>query len=98
MYIVVIRYGFSEDRSQIDVERLSFTLRAICLAVYRSFTFEDKRVDEALRMFLETFRLPGEAPVISYILEGFAEHWQVRAATCCFNQSIIITMVYVKRR
>ena len=43
----------------------------------RSFQFEDRRVDESLRMFLETFRLPGEAPVISYILEGFAEHWQV---------------------
>ena len=34
MHIVVIRYGFSEDRSKIDVQQLSFTLRAICFAVH----------------------------------------------------------------
>ncbi len=28
-------------------------------------------------MYLETFRLPGEAPVISYLLEHFADHWHV---------------------
>ena len=31
-------------------------------------------------MYLESFRLPGEAPVISYILEHFAEHWHVSTA------------------
>lgn len=30
-------------------------------------------------MFLETFRLPGEAPVIQHVLEHFAESWHVRA-------------------
>ena len=44
---------------------------------FRSFYFEDVRIDEALRTYLETFRLPGEAPVISYLLECFAEHWHV---------------------
>ena len=44
---------------------------------YRSFNFEDVRIDEALRSFLEAFRLPGEAPVISYLMEHFAEHWHV---------------------
>ena len=38
---------------------------------------QEKRIDEALRMFLETFRLSGEAAVISYVLEGFAESYQV---------------------
>ncbi|KAJ8926524.1 hypothetical protein NQ314_021126 [Rhamnusium bicolor] len=33
------------------------------------------RIDDALRAFLEAFRLPGEAPVISLILEHFAEQW-----------------------
>ena len=28
-------------------------------------------------MYLESFRLPGEAPVISYLLEHFADHWHV---------------------
>jgi hypothetical protein len=44
---------------------------------FRSFLFDELRVDEALRLYLETFRLPGEAPVISYLLEHFAEHWHV---------------------
>jgi len=28
-------------------------------------------------MYLESFRLPGEAAVISYLLEHFADHWHV---------------------
>ena len=43
-----------------------------------SFAFKDTRLDEALRLFLESFRLPGEAPLISMILEHFAHHWRVR--------------------
>lgn len=48
------------------------------MCAFRAFNFEDIRIDEALRMYLEAFRLPGEAPVISYLLEHFAEHWHVR--------------------
>jgi len=44
---------------------------------FRSFNFIETRIDEALRMYLESFRLPGEAPVISYLLEHFADHWHV---------------------
>ena len=40
--------------------------------IFRSFELKDIRLDEALRSFLEAFRLPGEAPVISLILEDFA--------------------------
>jgi hypothetical protein len=43
----------------------------------RSFDFTDMRIDEALRLYLETFRLPGESPLISLIMEHFAEHWHV---------------------
>ena len=32
---------------------------------------------DALREFLESFRLPGEAPVISGIMEKFSAHWLV---------------------
>lgn len=46
-------------------------------AFVKTFNFEGVRIDEALRSFLETFRLPGEAPTISLILEQFAEHWHV---------------------
>jgi len=41
----------------------------------KSFDFTNLRIDESLRMFLTTFRLPGEAPVISMIMEIFGEHW-----------------------
>ncbi|ERL94183.1 hypothetical protein D910_11465 [Dendroctonus ponderosae] len=44
-------------------------------AFVKTFNFSGVRIDEALRTFLETFRLPGEAPTISLILEQFAEHW-----------------------
>jgi brefeldin A-resistance guanine nucleotide exchange factor 1 len=44
---------------------------------FRSFDFADTRIDEALRLYLETFRLPGESPLISLIMEHFAEHWHV---------------------
>ncbi|KAJ9591988.1 hypothetical protein L9F63_001500, partial [Diploptera punctata] len=44
-------------------------------AFVKSFDFTDTRIDEALRQYLETFRLPGESPLISLIMEHFAEHW-----------------------
>ncbi|KAL2120829.1 hypothetical protein VTJ04DRAFT_4856 [Mycothermus thermophilus] len=37
--------------------------------------FTGKRVDEALRVMLETFRLPGEAPLIERIVNAFAEKY-----------------------
>lgn len=42
-----------------------------------SFDFHGLRVDQALRLYLETFRLPGEAPLIFLVLEHFADHWHV---------------------
>ncbi|KAK9505516.1 hypothetical protein O3M35_009555 [Rhynocoris fuscipes] len=44
-------------------------------AFVKSFDFTDMRIDEALRLYLETFRLPGESPLISLVMEHFAEHW-----------------------
>uniref|UniRef100_A0A3Q3LPJ8 Golgi-specific brefeldin A-resistance guanine nucleotide exchange factor 1 n=1 Tax=Mastacembelus armatus TaxID=205130 RepID=A0A3Q3LPJ8_9TELE len=40
-----------------------------------TFTFQGLRIDEALRLYLETFRLPGEAPVIQRLLETFTDNW-----------------------
>ena len=34
-------------------------------------------MDEALRSFLESFRLPGESPVIEHIIEFFSELFYV---------------------
>ena len=44
-------------------------------ALMDSFNFDCKRVDEALRELLETFRLPGESPLIERIVTVFAEHY-----------------------
>lgn len=46
---------------------------AILDAFMDSFDFNGKRVDEALRMLLETFRLPGEAPLIDRIVGSFSK-------------------------
>uniref|UniRef100_H2ZA13 SEC7 domain-containing protein n=1 Tax=Ciona savignyi TaxID=51511 RepID=H2ZA13_CIOSA len=41
----------------------------------RTFKFEGLRLDESLRLYLETFRLPGEAPVIQRLIEAFSAYW-----------------------
>lgn len=63
-------------------------------AYQKSFNFEDTRIDESLRMYLETFRLPGEAPVISYILEHFAEHWHRMNGEPFANADVAFTLAY----
>ncbi|CAH0589258.1 unnamed protein product [Chrysodeixis includens] len=40
-----------------------------------SFDYAGLRIDQALRLYLETFRLPGEAPLIFLVMERFAERW-----------------------
>uniref|UniRef100_A0A8C9ZXV6 Golgi brefeldin A resistant guanine nucleotide exchange factor 1 n=1 Tax=Sander lucioperca TaxID=283035 RepID=A0A8C9ZXV6_SANLU len=46
-----------------------------------TFTFQGLRIDEALRLYLEAFRLPGEAPVIQRLLETFTDNWHVSILT-----------------
>ncbi|XP_028843973.1 Golgi-specific brefeldin A-resistance guanine nucleotide exchange factor 1 isoform X3 [Denticeps clupeoides] len=41
-----------------------------------TFTFQGLRIDEALRLYVEAFRMPGEAPVIHRLLETFSDNWQ----------------------
>lgn len=48
---------------------------AILDAFMDVFDFNGKRVDEALRVLLETFRLPGESSLIERIMTSFAEKW-----------------------
>lgn len=47
----------------------------ILSAFVKSFEFTGLRIDQCLRTFVETFRLPGEAPLISIIIEHFSSHW-----------------------
>lgn len=47
-------------------------------AFMECFDFSGKRVDEAIRTLLESFRLPGEAPLIERIIESFSETYCAR--------------------
>lgn len=51
-----------------------FSLRVLD-AFARGFDFRGLRIDAALRMYLDAFRLPGEAQKIARILESFAESY-----------------------
>ncbi|KXS16367.1 Sec7-domain-containing protein [Gonapodya prolifera JEL478] len=44
-------------------------------AFITEFEFEGKRLDEALRVMLEAFRLPGESQLIERIMNAFAEKY-----------------------
>ncbi|KAK3091515.1 hypothetical protein FSP39_020408 [Pinctada imbricata] len=63
-------------------------------AFVKSFNFEDLRVDEALRQYLEAFRLPGEAPVISYLIEHFSDHWFKSNGEPFVNVDAAFTLAY----
>lgn len=53
----------------------------------KSFNFENITIDVALRQYLETFRLPGEAPLIFLVMEHFADHWHVSSRENLFESS-----------
>lgn len=60
----------------------------------KSFNFANMRIDEALRIFLETFRLPGEAPLISIVMENFAKHWRSSNNNQFANDDSAFTLSY----
>lgn len=57
---------------------------------FRTFKFDGLRVDEALRMYLETFRLPGEAPVIQRLIEAFSSYWSVSIYLINMHKSSVL--------
>ncbi|CAD5214902.1 unnamed protein product [Bursaphelenchus okinawaensis] len=65
--------GQNEDcRLYLQVYRKNSEVLA---AFVEAFPFENTRLDVALRMLLEAFRLPGEAAEISKIMQHFADYW-----------------------
>ncbi|CAH2321847.1 Golgi-specific brefeldin A-resistance guanine nucleotide exchange factor 1 isoform X1 [Pelobates cultripes] len=59
-----------------------------------TFLFQGLRIDEALRLYLEAFRLPGEAPVIHRLLEAFTEHWRKSNGTPFVNSDASFALAY----
>jgi Sec7-like guanine-nucleotide exchange factor len=45
---------------------------AVRHAYIETFDFSGRRIDDALRVFLESFRLPGEAQKIERLMQAFA--------------------------
>lgn len=56
-------------------------------AFVKSFDFANMTLDKAMRLYLETFRLPGEAPLIFLVMEHFADHWHVSKLKNYFNMA-----------
>ena len=67
------------------------------LPPFRQFSLVGVPLVDGLRSFLETFRLPGEAPVISLILEQFATHWLVRGGYIYIYSTSSLNYVYSSR-
>ncbi|XP_074929036.1 Golgi-specific brefeldin A-resistance guanine nucleotide exchange factor 1 isoform X7 [Chelonoidis abingdonii] len=59
-----------------------------------TFNFQGLRLDEALRLYLEAFRLPGEAPVIQRLLEAFTEHWRKSNGSPFANSDACFALAY----
>uniref|UniRef100_A0A8D0H5T6 Golgi-specific brefeldin A-resistance guanine nucleotide exchange factor 1 n=1 Tax=Sphenodon punctatus TaxID=8508 RepID=A0A8D0H5T6_SPHPU len=59
-----------------------------------TFNFQGLRLDEALRLYLEAFRLPGEAPVIHRLLEAFTEHWRKSNGSPFTNSDACFALAY----
>ncbi|XP_075169478.1 sec7 domain-containing protein garz [Haematobia irritans] len=66
----------------------------ILMNFVESFDFVGLRVDQALRLYLETFRLPGEAPLIFLVLEHFAEHWHKQNGEPFANTDAAFSLAY----
>ncbi|KAI0433653.1 Sec7-domain-containing protein [Xylaria sp. FL1042] len=57
------------------------------------FDFSGKRVDEALRQLLESFRLPGESPLIERIVTAFAKKYHSLSDDVA-NQDAVFVLTY----
>lgn len=67
----------------------------ILKAFMAAFDFSGKRIDEALRSLLESFRLPGEAPLIATIVERFSEqYFKADIADEVANEDAVFILCY----
>ncbi|XP_072050985.1 Golgi-specific brefeldin A-resistance guanine nucleotide exchange factor 1-like isoform X2 [Amphiura filiformis] len=91
--------GFLRENPRLDKKQIGEYISAkknakVLEAFLRTFVFEGARIDEALRMYLETFRLPGEAPVIQHLMEHFSEHWHITNKEPFANHDAAFTLAY----
>ncbi|XP_051179152.2 ARF guanine-nucleotide exchange factor GNOM-like [Lolium perenne] len=60
----------------------------------QTFDFEDMNLDTALRLFLETFRLPGESQKIQRVLEAFSDRYYEQAPQAFANKDTALLLSY----
>ncbi|KAL3624155.1 hypothetical protein CASFOL_032971 [Castilleja foliolosa] len=60
----------------------------------RIFDFRDMNLDTALRILLETFRLPGESQKIQRVLEAFAESYFEQSPDILVNKDAALLLSY----
>ncbi|KAM0907098.1 hypothetical protein ACQ4PT_016350 [Festuca glaucescens] len=60
----------------------------------KTFDFEEMNLDAALRLFLETFRLPGESQKIQRILEAFSERYYEQSPHMFVNRDAALVLSY----
>nr|XP_043634837.1 ARF guanine-nucleotide exchange factor GNOM-like [Erigeron canadensis] len=60
----------------------------------RTFKFQDMNLDIALRVFLETFRLPGEAQKIQRVVEAFSEQYYEQSPDTLANKDAALLLSY----
>ncbi|KAK1317267.1 ARF guanine-nucleotide exchange factor GNOM [Acorus calamus] len=60
----------------------------------RTFDFQDMNLDTALRLFLETFRLPGESQKIQRVLEAFSERYYEQSTQILANKDAALLLSY----
>ncbi|PKA64977.1 ARF guanine-nucleotide exchange factor GNOM [Apostasia shenzhenica] len=59
-----------------------------------TFDFQDMNLDTALRLFLETFRLPGESQKIQRVLEAFSERYYEQSPHRLVNKDAALLLSY----
>ncbi|XP_050230369.1 ARF guanine-nucleotide exchange factor GNOM-like [Mercurialis annua] len=59
-----------------------------------TFDFHDMNLDTALRLFLGTFRLPGESQKIHRVLEAFAERYYEQSPQILANKDAALVLSY----
>ncbi|KAM7493379.1 hypothetical protein LguiB_027988 [Lonicera macranthoides] len=60
----------------------------------RTFDFSNMNLDTALRVFLETFKLPGESQKIQRVLEAFAERYYEQSPHILANKDAALLLSY----
>lgn len=60
----------------------------------KTFDFQSMNLDIALRVFLETFRLPGESQKIQRVVEAFAERYYEQSPDILANKDAALLLSY----